>query len=281
LKFGERFIDGGTSIIANAAKVVQPEQQVERSINVRRSIITSAIEVVQPEQKVEGIIDGETSATTGAATLMQLERKVEEIIDSGTNTTTSTSTVVQPEQKVEAVIDGVISTTTSTPTVVQPEQKVECFRALDSSGVRLTDNNRSCEKINSHDWQCIFGILNYPTGIHRIRLKLEKGVINIFIGICSQDKLPSGPYFYDKPTTHGWLTHGYVVMNGQNPKQGWSAADHNDILELTINCDERSISILNERSQAKNSMEVDINQAPLPWCLLVLLHYKDNRVSLV
>ncbi len=257
MKFGEQFIDGGTSIIANAAKVVQPEQQVERSINVRRSIITSVIEVVQPEQKVE------------------------EIIDSGTNTTTSASTVVQPEQKAEAVIDGVTSTTTSTPTVVQPEQKVECFRAVDSSGVRLTDNNRSCEKINSHDWQCVFGILNYPTGIHRIRLKLEKGIINIFIGICSQDKLPSGPYFYDKPTTHGWLTHGYVVMNGQNPKQGWSAADHNDILELTINCDERSISILNERSQAKNSMQVDINQAPLPWCLLVLLHYKDNRVSLV
>jgi hypothetical protein len=165
---------------------------------------------------------------------------------------------------------------------MQPERGFERFRT--SPDVRLTDNDRRYEKISQKDgWQCVFGILNYSTGIHRIRLKLEKCIMNTLIGICSRNKPPKDSPFYNKPTTHGWFTHDYVITNGhgQGSHPIWPPVNENDILELTINCDEKSLSILNERNQAQNSMEVDINQAPFPWCLLILHYDKDNQISLV
>jgi hypothetical protein len=170
---------------------------------------------------------------------------------------------------------------TRSPKVTQPEQEVERFRTSNTLEVQLTDNGRKCEKIIQNGWQCIFGTRNYSAGIHRIRLRLEKGTTNTLMGICSQNQPPTGPSFYDKPTTHGWFTHGSVITNGQGSHPGWPQVNENDILELTINCNERSLSILNERSRAQNSMQVNINGAPFPWCVLVLLYHKDSRLSLV
>ena len=93
------------------------------------------------------------------------------------------------------------------------------------------------------------------------------------MGICSENKPPVSPNFYDKPTTHGWFTHGYVITNGVSSLSGWPKVNEKDILELTINCNERSLSILNERSRAQTSMQVNINEAPFPWCLLVIFYY--------
>ncbi|CAF4800764.1 unnamed protein product, partial [Rotaria magnacalcarata] len=46
--------------------------------------------------------------------------------------------------------------------------------------------------------------------------------------------------------------------NGQGPHSGWPQVSLGDILELLVNCNERWLSILNERSRAQNSMEVNI-----------------------
>jgi hypothetical protein len=165
--------------------------------------------------------------------------------------------------------------------MVDTEQRVERFQMTNDPDVQLTENSRIYEKIGTDGWRCAFGTLTYSTGIHRIRLKLDKGKVNILMGICSQIKPPTAPYFYDKPTTHGWFTHGYVMKNGQGSHPGWPQVNENDILELTINCNGRSLTIRNERSLAQNQMQVNIDEAPFPWCLLVVLFHKDSRVSLV
>jgi hypothetical protein len=180
----------------------------------------------------------------------------------------------------ERFIDGETTTVISTPKIVQSEQEVERFLMSNNPHVQLTNSDRRCENI-SGGWHYVFGMLNYSTDIHRIRVKLEKGITDILIGISSRDKSPSGPFFYNKPTTCGWFTHGYVVINGQNSSAGWSRAAENDIFELTINCNERSLSILNERSRAQNTMQVNIHQAPFPWCLFVLFRPVGSRVSLL
>jgi len=182
----------------------------------------------------------------------------------------------------ERFIDGETSATTCAVRIMQLEQEVERFRTANSSHVRLTGNDRICEYINQgYAWQCVFGTLNYSTGIHKIRLRLEKGSDNILTGICSRNQPPAGPSFYDKPTTHGWFTHGYTMTNGCGSSPGWPQVKETDILELTINCNEQSLTILNEQSRAQKSMQVNINAAPFPWCLLVLFDRKDSRVSLV
>jgi len=258
LEFGDQFIDGETIINTSVPREVQPKQEVQQSVDGGTSTTTSVPQEVQPKEEVEQSVDGQTSAATNGAKELQLKQEVQQSINDDT------------------------STTTSVPQEVQSEQEVEHFQTEAASDVQLTDNHRRCEKITQRpDWQAVFGTLNYSTGIHKIRLKLEKGSFDIVLGICSRNKQPTGPYFYDKPTTHGWFINGYVVKNGQNPRPGWFQVYHDEILEFIINCTEQSLSIRNEQSEKQDSMQVNIAEAPFPWCLLVLLHYKTNRVSLV
>ena len=101
------------------------------------------------------------------------------------------------------------------------------------------------------------------------------------MGICSRNKLPMGPYFYATPTTHGWFIHGYVITNGQGSHPGWPQVNQNDILELTVNCDNQSIAIVNKQTQAQNHMKIDVKEASFPWCLVLIFNQVDSQVSLV
>lgn len=164
---------------------------------------------------------------------------------------------------------------------MQPEQLVERFRTVNSAGVQLTDNDRRCKLIDPNKWHCVFGTQNYSSGIHRIRLKLEEGTTNILMGICSQNKPPTDANSYCQPTVHGWFIHGYTIKNGKGSYPGWPQVNKNDVLELTLDCNGQTLSILNERSRAQNSMQVNADEAPFPWCLLILFYHAGSRVSLV
>ena len=180
----------------------------------------------------------------------------------------------------ECFIDNETKIVASPSNPVQSEQEIERFLTANNPAVQLTDNNRRCENVNG-GWYCVFGTLNYSTGIHRLRLKLEKGTTDVLMGISSRFRLPTGPFFYNKPSTCGWFTHRHVITNGQGSSIGWPQVNENDILELTINCKEGSITLLNERSRAKNSIDVNIYQAPFPWCLLVIFRPIGSRLSLI
>lgn len=165
---------------------------------------------------------------------------------------------------------------------VKRQAEVESFLVV-SAGVQLTDNNRRCKMVSRDSWQCVFGTLTYSTGTHRIRLKLNRSINknNILMGVCSQNRLPPGPQFYDKPTTHGWFIHGYVIKNGVGSHSGWPKVNENDIIQLTINCDARSLTIRNENNRAESSLQVNINEAPFPWCLLLVMNCISDEVSLL
>lgn len=272
LKFDERFIDGGKSIISSARSATQSEEEIDQSTD------TNATAAVQTEQQVEQPTGGETSDTT--ATQSQQEAKP----STGDQTTTATSatTATRTQQKTQQSTASESNATASVDKVPQPEQEIQRFRTTHSAHIQLTDNDRKCEKIGKNgDYQSVVGTLTYTSGIHRIRLKVEKGFSDIFFGICSETKLPNGAYLYDKPSVHGWFVHGYLVKNGHSPQPGWSIVDVDDILELTINCDEQKLSIHNETTGAKNSMEVNTDEAPFPWCLFVLIHFTGSRLSLL
>lgn len=178
-------------------------------------------------------------------------------------------------------IDSKQNTNTDSTGGIQSESKIERFKEVSNSAVQVTDNGRRCKKTGEKDWHCVFGTQMYSTGIHKIRLRLENGTTNILIGICSQSKPPSVSPFYNQPTTHGWFIHGYVITNGQGSHPGWPQVLINDILELTIDCEKRSLSILNETSRAQHSIQVDITGTPFPWCLLILFDQINSQICLV
>lgn len=181
------------------------------------------------------------------------------------------------------------STTIPSPTPWLPEtsksrhvdKSILRFWTVGSGDVQLSDDDRRCEKISHGVYQSVFGSQTYSEGVHRVRLRLEEGRENVLMGICSYSKTLAGPVFYNTPSTHGWFVHGYSVINGRDPQPGWPQVNENDVVELKINCDEQTLRIYNERSGAQSSMEVNMYEAPLPWCLLVIFNLQHSRVSIV
>ena len=180
----------------------------------------------------------------------------------------------------EHLIDHQATTIVDTLSATQSEQEIERFLTGNDPQVRLSNGNRTCENLNGN-WHCVFGTLDYSSDIHRLRLKVEKGTTDILMGICSRLRPPTGPFFYNKPSTCGWFTHRHVISNGQGSSIGWPQVNENDILELTINCNERLLSVVNETSRAKNSIQVNVYQSPFPWCLLLVFRPIRSRVSLI
>lgn len=180
----------------------------------------------------------------------------------------------------EQLTDDEISLISDTPRSVRFEQVMERFLVSNNPQVQWTNNNRTCENMNGA-WHCIFGTLDYSGGTHRIRVKVEKSNTDVLIGICSRLRPPTGPFFYNKPSTCGWFTHRHVITHGQGTSIGWPQVNENDTLELTINCDDKSVSVVNEKNRAKNNIHVNIYQAPFPWCLLLIFRPIGSRVSLI
>ncbi len=61
----------------------------------------------------------------------------------------------------------------------------------------------------------------------------------------------------------------------------WPGAKTGDILELTIDCDQRTINIENQTGQRKDSMNVDLENSPLPWKCIVIFFTRPDRVRLL
>jgi hypothetical protein len=55
----------------------------------------------------------------------------------------------------------------------------------------------------------------------------------------------------------------------------------NDIISLILDCDERLIMMINERSKAKHELPVNIDNCPLPWQLHVVLHEPNSRIRIL
>lgn len=184
----------------------------------------------------------------------------------------------------ERLIDHQAMTTTDIDTCSsahsEEAEEIERFLTGNNPYVRLTNGNRTCENLNG-SWHCVFGTLNYSTGIHQLRLRLEKGTTDVLMGVCSRLRPPTGPFYYNKLSTCGWFTHRHVITNGQGSSIGWPQVNENDILQITINCNDKLLTIVNERNRAKNNIEMNVYQAPFPWCLLLVFRPIGSRVSLI
>ncbi|CAF1039893.1 unnamed protein product [Rotaria sordida] len=163
-----------------------------------------------------------------------------------------------------------------------------------SRSIRIRENNRLCEKRDYETYGYIRGNQSYSNGIHHIRMKFEKieDMNNvkwspwIFIGICSaKDKSAYGDVRYHKlRSACGWSTNGDVWINGIGKRIQWPATPiENDIIQLIINCDEASLTLLNERTHEKTKpIQIDYQDKTLfPWCFYLVLGNQGYRVRLL
>jgi hypothetical protein len=53
-----------------------------------------------------------------------------------------------------------------------------------------------------------------------------------------------------------------------------------DTLEIEIDCDNKKIALINERTKKKFELQVDLQRYPLPWQIVFNLNHYMDRVRL-
>ncbi|UJR14604.1 hypothetical protein I4U23_001599 [Adineta vaga] len=134
----------------------------------------------------------------------------------------------------------------------------------------------------------IFGEQLYSKGKHTIRFKIEQSQMpyNIFFG-CISSQFNSDQIHYDSPWVAGWFGHNEVhhhgITNRNSEMHGYESnkIETYDVLSLTLDCDHRQIELYPERSKKIHELAVNLEKAPFPWQLFVVLTYKNDSVRIL
>jgi hypothetical protein len=134
----------------------------------------------------------------------------------------------------------------------------------------------------------ILGEQLYSQGRHTVRFRIKQRQIpyNIFFG-CISSKVNLSKIHYDSDLVAGWFgynevhQHGTSSTNAQMHGYDSNKIETDDVLSLTFDCDEKQIELYPERTKKIHELPVDINKAPFPWQLLVVLTYGNDCVSIL
>ncbi|CAF1407330.1 unnamed protein product [Adineta ricciae] len=130
------------------------------------------------------------------------------------------------------------------------------------------------------------GFAAYSHGVYKISLKIERMTNNYWMlwGIISQNTSMQVSSYSSK-SSYGWAKNQkQVYLNGEN-NNGYNDYDgdvcENDVLYLTLNCDERYIQLENERTKKKYTIPIDLTKCPFPWQLHINLYSANDRISIL
>jgi hypothetical protein len=85
-------------------------------------------------------------------------------------------------------------------------------------------------------------------------------------------------------SAYGWTNNNYFWLNGEcHPNRSSSRIEMkiNDVISLIFDCDRRKIFMINERTNAKYELVVNIDHCPFPWQLHVNLYEANSHVRIL
>jgi hypothetical protein len=134
----------------------------------------------------------------------------------------------------------------------------------------------------------ILGKMLYSQGRHTIQFRIIQSAVpyTIFFGCISSEIIQSS-INYKSSFAVGWFGYNEIYQHGiWNNNLNIHGYDSNeiqtdDILHLTFDCDQKQIELFHKRMNKTYKLPVNINKAPLPWQLLVVLVQKDDCVKIL
>ncbi|CAF1156242.1 unnamed protein product [Rotaria sordida] len=144
---------------------------------------------------------------------------------------------------------------------------------IDENGQSATHDDQK----RSDAYLC--GKNEYRQGKHKIRFIINKKNIDYIttFGIASMEPQLS---------VYGWNSDDQTVGGGHSESK--NSDDQRDMkgettlqMELLIDCDNKKLSYVNERTRCKKEMNVDIDLCPFPWQLYFYLYDTGDRVRLL
>ena len=171
---------------------------------------------------------------------------------------------------------------------VTDEKFVNVYTSSEEAA-QLLDNGRTLVSVQYWFDVAALGCHSYSTDIHRIRIRVDKGIP--FLGIRSRNIPPEpsktgsgggGRRYTDDSSTYGWLLNGATVIHGKlHVDSAKDKKGEGHIYTLTLDCDERQLRLVNENTNEQYKIKIDIGHAPFPWCLFVENSQQTGRLSLI
>ena len=171
------------------------------------------------------------------------------------------------------------------PSHMNPDEHF--FKTTNSASI---ENGGLIAKHNGPDLDCahIIGKQLYSQGCHTTRFKILKITLPymLFFGCISSEGIPKS-LNYSSPFVVGWFGHNEIyqhgIWNNNLDKYGYDSNEiqTNDILCLTFNCDQKQIELFHERINKTYKLSVNIDKAPFPWQILVVLTHEDDCVKIL
>jgi hypothetical protein len=148
----------------------------------------------------------------------------------------------------------------------------ERFERVFDDKLRIVEDGEAVINGGSTGWSEIRGTNEYSSGCHKIRLRIER-VFDAggFFGINSK-ATPLKSLSFSSKTACGWSSNNCINSNGLYMEKSSGhriEININDIITLIFDCDKRKISMINERTNVRHGISVNIEDCPFPWQLHV------------
>jgi hypothetical protein len=160
----------------------------------------------------------------------------------------------------------------------------ELFERVFNNTVRIEENGQVAIHDNSTNYSEVRGKNDYSSGRHEIRLRIDQsGDGWTFLGINSKST-PLKNVSYLSKSAYGWTNNNHYWLNGEcqpNRTNARIEMKSNDIISLIFDCENRKILMINERTNGKYELTVNIDYCPFPWQLHAILYEANSRVRIL
>jgi hypothetical protein len=151
--------------------------------------------------------------------------------------------------------------------------------------LRIEDNSQIVVHGPSVGHAVVRGSGEYSIGEHRFRFKIESYNINkwIFFGVISH-KVTMQSNTWAISSCYGWGGQDSTILNCamHSGFNGYLCDfELNDIIELLLDCDNRTICMTNQRTKCTHRMNIDLIKCPFPWHFILNLFYPNDRVRIL
>jgi hypothetical protein len=160
----------------------------------------------------------------------------------------------------------------------------DIFERVFGSKVQINENGQVAIHDASYYYTEIRGKKQYTSDRHEVRLCIEESANSwTFLGINSKST-PLQNNSCNSKSAYGWTSNNCLCSNGSH-RSNTSASSiemkTNDIITLIFNCDTRKISMINQRTNRKHELDVNLDNCPFPWQLHVILYEPNSRVRIL
>ena len=150
-------------------------------------------------------------------------------------------------------------------------EKNEFFHDVSNNKVRIEEYGQLAIHDASTAEIELRGKNEYTSGCHEIRLRIEKSTNNwMFVGINSKST-PLQNNSYATRSACGWATNNNFWCNGDSSTNTSTRIEMamKDIIILIVDCENRKIFMINERTNGHYELQGNVDNCPFPWQLHV------------